>query len=259
MNNEEAKWLCFSRPEAPEPFPSCDRLVTSCCLPLTPSQVCSHKQKLFRIHTSWKQRYQHPSCWHEIWECQLTSGAWPGHPALYWALLRLTLLRTPEWGFQPACIPPAACCLLGSPGPGGWTGRSEWPLLAVDDAELCTHWVVLAPLRCRIVQGVRICRKLILWRAEALIKCNNNYSFLSPGGLPLPWQGSPRGQLHADHLRNTSIWWQEPLQGGHAFCPKTALGRGPGAAHRQWLQSPFGYFLQREASLFLGDSLWQPS
>ena len=159
-------------------------LVTTCCLPLTPSQVCSHKQKLFRIHTSWKQRYQHPGCWHEIWECQLTSGAWPGHPALYWALLRLTLLRTPEWGFQPACIPSAACCLLGSPAPWGRTGRSEWTLLAEDNAEPCTHRVVLAPLRCRIVQGARICRRLILWRAETFIKRNNNYSVLSPGGLP---------------------------------------------------------------------------
>ena len=160
------------------------RLVTTCCFPLTPSQVCSHKQKLFRIHTSWKPRYQHPGCWHEIWECQLTSGAWPGHPALYWALLRLTLLRTPEWGFQPACIPSAACCLLGSPAPWGQTGRSKWPLLAVDNAELFTHRVVLAPLRCRIVQGARICRRLILWRAEAFIKHNNNYGILSPGWLP---------------------------------------------------------------------------
>ena len=48
-------------------------------------------------------------------------------------------------------------------------------------------------------------------------------------------------------------WAQEPLQGRHAFCLKIACGQGPGAAHRPWPQSPFGYFLQREASLlFLG-------
>ena len=119
MNNEEAKWLCFSRPQAPGPFPCCDHLVMSCCLPLTPSQVCSHKQKLFRIHTSWKQRYQHPGCCHEIWECQLTSGAWPGHPALYWALLSThssedSWMRFPARLYSSSCLLPAWIpCALG--------------------------------------------------------------------------------------------------------------------------------------------------
>lgn len=45
------------------------------------SKLCSNKQKLFRMYTSRKPRYRHRGCWHEIWECQLTSGAWPGYTA----------------------------------------------------------------------------------------------------------------------------------------------------------------------------------
>lgn len=179
-------------------------------------------------------------------------------PRLYWALLRLTLLRTPGNEVSsllvflpllklPAWIPCA---------PWGWTGRSGVAPPAVDDAELY-HWVGswlhCAAELCRR----RICRKLILWRAEALIKCNNNHSFLSPGGLPLPWQGSPRGRLHADLWGTRSSGdknlcradmpsaLRQPLAGDQG------LHTGNDCSHL-WVTSKRGL-------LFLGIVFWQSS
>lgn len=161
-------------------------------------------------------------------------------------------LRTPEWGFQPACILllPAACLdplRLGM-------NRSEWPLLAV-------QWTMLGA-----VHALRSCPG-----STALPNCargENLHSLSCEGLKPLlsvtittafwvqedyPFHGrDPPGRLHADLLRNTIFWWQEPLQGGHAFCPKTALGRDQGLhtgndCSHLWLLSP-----KRGLPCFLG-------
>ena len=211
MNNEEAKWLCFSKPQAPGPFPGCDRLVTSCCLPLTPSQVCSHKQKLFRIHTSWKQRYQHPGCCHEIWECQLTSGAWPGHPAptepcsdsLFWGLLNAV---SSPLVFLPL---PAACLDPLRPGDeqAGPSGPSwRWMMLSGARTGLC--WLRCAAELC---QGREFAGGLSCEGRKPLLSVMVTTTFwvqedyLGDAVMPpSPWQGSPRSRLHASHLRNMS-------------------------------------------------------
>lgn len=116
---------------------------------LTPSKFCSNKQKLFRMHTTRKQRY--PASQLLTWDLRMPANLrcmtrLQRHPTgtLFWDPLFLIFLF--------------ACCLLGYSLPLGHIcpiGRapsqswqsSPWRLLVVEQLlSCCTHWIVMAHL-----------------------------------------------------------------------------------------------------------------
>lgn len=130
-------FVFLKKKEIPEHFPGGATRSNVPSVSLTPSECCSSRQKLLRVCTSWKQRYPASGCWRELWECQLTSGAWAGYTPASWALLRASLFwGLLEWGSNPlgfSVLPVPALTLS-----WGQTGRlpqrwqpAPWRLLVV--------------------------------------------------------------------------------------------------------------------------------
>lgn len=179
LKNNKAKWLCCSKKKSLSTFVVVKCLVMCCSISLTPSKFCSNKQKLFRMYTSRKQRY--PASRLLTWNLRMPTNLrcmtrFYRHPT--WAPLRDSLfLRTSWMRFSSRLLfslLPVACFDTLAQGQIGRVPHSPGcrPLGASLWWDSC--WTAartgLLRLSRHIVPEARICRMLILWRANTLIK-----------------------------------------------------------------------------------------